>query len=212
MVEISLLFAFFVVSFGVFVLIMIVDAKTIVMRPGKLTVAEGSSEVSSPAATASHDEDKVSGQARLHVNVSGAGRGQAVSMLGCDLEVRGKRPGKYYVVVEFEHRAHLRVAEGAGRVKYSLALQVNAKSVPILAAEQGVPGEKRQPANGEMMATKKKFFVALSPGQPCKAMLVVTAVAEPQAADGKVNCSAEVVAKVKEFQLRPFVGNFVSTA
>ncbi|MGH8584026.1 MAG: hypothetical protein ACREWG_14845 [Gammaproteobacteria bacterium] len=211
MIEIAFLFGFFVVSFGVFTLVMLVDARTVVVRPGKLTVAEGSSEVSSPAATASHDEGKDSGQVQLHVNVSGAGRGQAVSMLGCDLEVRGKKPGKYFVVVDLEHRAHLRVAEGAGRAKYSLALQVNAKSVPILAAEQGVAGEKRLPANGEMVATKKKFFVALTPGQPCKAMLVVTAVAEPQAADDKINCTAEVVAKVKEFQLRPFVGNFFTT-
>ena len=205
--ELLLLFAFFSASFIGFMILMILDARTLIIRPPKLTVAEGSADSSSPANSATHEEDATSGQLKVSASVTGAGRAQATSLLGHEFEPKAKKPGRYYVVGVYDYRSRLNVAPTGGEVKIMVELRINSKAKTIAQATQNSAGNKLNPASGQFASITKKHLISLQPGQQCKASLAVTAVAESTPDNENANCVAEATLKVKEIQLRPSVLN-----
>ena len=205
--ELFLLFAFFSASFIGFIILMILDARTLIIRPPKLTVAEGSADSSSPANSATHEEDATSGQIKVSASVTGAGRAQATSLLGHEFEPKAKKPGRYYVVGVYDYRSRLNVAPTGGQVKIMVELRINSKAKTIAQATQNSAGNKLNPASGQFASITKKHLISLQPGQQCKASLAVTAVAESTPGNENANCVAEATLKVKEIQLRPSVFN-----
>ncbi len=205
--ELLLLFAFFSASFIGFMILMILDARTLIIRPPKLTVAEGSADSSSPANSATHEEDPTSGQLKVSASVTGAGRAQATSLLGHEFEPKAKKPGRYYVVGVYDYRSRLNVAPTGGEAKIMVELRINSKAKTIAQATQDSAGNKLNPASGQFASITKKHLISLQPGQQCKASLAVTAVAESTPGNENTNCVAEATLKVKEIQLRPSVLN-----
>jgi len=207
--ELFLLFAFFSLSFVAFITLMILDARTLIIRPPKLTVAEGSADSSSPANSATHEEDATSGKIKVSASVTGAGRAQATSLLGHEFEVKAKKPGRYYVVGVYDYRGRLNVAPSGGQAKITVELRINSKTKTIAQATQNSSGNKLNPASGEFASITKKHLISLQPGQQCKASLAVTAVAEGTQGNENANCVAEATLKVKEIQLKPSVFNLL---
>ncbi|MDQ3565974.1 MAG: hypothetical protein M3436_18405 [Pseudomonadota bacterium] len=207
--ELFLLFAFFLAGFIVFMTLMILDARTLIIRPPKLTVAEGSADSDSPANSATHEEDTTSGRIKVSANVTGAGRAQATSLLGHEFETKAKKPGRYYVVGVYDYRSRLNVAPTGGQAKIMVELRINSKTKTIAQAAQNSAGNKLNPASGEFASITKKHLISLQPGQQCKASLAVTAVAEGAQGNENANCVAEATLKIKEIQLRPSVFNLL---
>ena len=205
--ELFLLFAFFCVSFIVFITLMILDARTLIIRPPKLTVAEGSADSSSPANSATHEEDATSGQIKVAASVTGAGRAQATSLLGHEFETKARKPGRYYVVGVYDYRSRLNVAPTGGQANITVELRINSKTKTIAQATQNSAGNTLNPASGEFSSITKRHLISLQPGQQCKASLAVTAVAEGTPGNENANCLVEATLKVKEIQLRPSVFN-----
>ncbi|MGH8490300.1 MAG: hypothetical protein ACREXS_15875, partial [Gammaproteobacteria bacterium] len=196
-------------SFIVFITLMILDARTLIIRPPKLTVAEGSADSSSPANSATHQEDTASGQIKVSASVTGAGRAQATSLLGHEFEVKAKKPGRYYVVGVYDYRSRLNVGPTGGQAKIVVELRINSKAKTIAQATQDSAGNTRNPASGEFAPITKKHLISLQPGQQCKASLALTAVAEGMPGNENASCVAEATLKVKEIQLRPSVFNLL---
>src|SRR4051812_23653008 len=96
---------FFLVAFAITALVMYLDAKTLVARPPKFGIAEGSAEATSEQASVVHDEDAKSGRMRVEAVLNGAGRGRASATLGHEFQVRGPKAARFYVIVEYEYRA-----------------------------------------------------------------------------------------------------------
>ncbi len=205
--ELFLLFAFFCAGFIVFIILMILDARTLIIRPPKLTVAEGSADSGSPPNSATHEEDTTSGQIKVSANVTGAGRAQATSLLGHEFETKAKKPGRYYVVGVYDYRGRLNVAPTGGQAKIMIELRINSKTKTIAQATQNSAGNKLNPASGEFASITKKHLISLQPGQRCKALLAVTAVAEGAQGNENASSVAEATLKIKEIQLRPSVFN-----
>ncbi|MGH8478264.1 MAG: hypothetical protein ACREXK_01465 [Gammaproteobacteria bacterium] len=202
---IASLFFFFLVAFSITALVMYLDARTLVARPPKLTIAEGSAEASSEQASVAHDEDGTSGRMRVEAVLNGAGRGQASSTLGHEFQVRAKQSGRFYVMVEYEYRAGVRVADGAGKSSAVLDLHIGEKSARISETLQNGLGDQRVPEQGEVLKASKKILTILKPG-PTRVWVGLSAVAE-QTASSSANCRAEAHAKVMAITVKPTLGS-----
>ncbi len=202
---IASLFFFFLVAFSITALVMYLDARTLVARPPKLTIAEGSAEASSEQASVAHDEDGTSGRMRVEAVLNGAGRGQASSTLGHEFQVRAKQSGRFYVMVEYEYRAGVRVADGAGKSSAVLDLHIGEKSARISETLQNGLGDQRVPEQGEVLKASKKILTILKPG-PTRVWVGLSAVAE-QTASSSANCRAEAHAKVTAITVKPTLGS-----
>lgn len=198
------LVAFFLVAFSIMALVMYLDAQTLTVRPPKFTIAEGSAEASEQASVA-HDEDATSGRMRVEAVLNGAGRGQASSTLGHEFQVRGKKAGRFYVLVEYEYRAGVRVADGAGKSSAVLDLHIGEKSAGISETLQNGLGDQSVPEQGETLAGSKKILTTLKPG-PTRVWVGLSAVAEGTA-DSSANCRAEADAKVTAISIKPTLGS-----
>jgi hypothetical protein len=196
---------FFLLAFSITALVMYLDAKTLVARPPKFTIAEGSAEATSERASVAHDEDAKTGRIRVEAVLNGAGRGQASSTLGHEFQVRAKHPGRFYVVVEYEYRATVRVADGAGRSSAALDLHIGEKSATISETLQDGLGNQSMPDQGEILKASKKILTTLKPG-PARVWMSLSAVAE-QAGDSTANCRAEADAKITAISVKPTLGS-----
>ena len=196
---------FFLVAFAITALVMYLDAKTLVARPPKLSIAEGSAEASSEQASVAHDEDAKSGRMRVEAVLNGAGRGQASATLGHEFQVRAKRAGRFYIVVEYEYRAGVRVADGAGRSSAVLDLHIGEKSAKISETLQDGLGDQRVPDQGEVLKASKKVLTTLKPG-PTRVWVGLSAVAEGTG-DSSANCRAEADARVTAISVKPTLGS-----
>jgi len=199
---------FFLVAFAITALVMYLDAKTLVARPPKFTIAEGSAEASSEQASVAHDEDAKSGRIRVEAVLNGAGRGQASATLGHEFQVRAKRAGRFYIVVEYEYRAGVRVADGAGRSSAVLELHIGEKSAKISETLQDGLGDQRVPDQGEVLKASKKILTTLKPG-PTRVWVGLSAVAEGTG-DSSANCRAEADAKITTITVKPTLGSLVA--
>lgn len=199
------LVAFFLAAFSIMALVMYLDAQTLTARPPKLTIAEGSAEASSEQASVAHDEDGTSGRMRVEAVLNGAGRGQASSTLGHEFQVRSKKTGRFYVVIEYEYRAGVRVADGAGKSSAVLDLHIGDKSARISETLQNGLGDQRVPEQGEVLKASKKILTILKPG-PTRVWVGLSAVAE-QTGDSSANCRAEADAKVTAISVKPTLGS-----
>jgi hypothetical protein len=199
------LVAFFLAAFSIMALVMYLDARTLTARPPKLTIAEGSAEATSEQASVAHDEDAKSGRMRVEAVVNGAGRGQASSTLGHEFQVRSKKTGRFYVVVEYEYRAGVRVADGAGRSSAVLDLHIGEKSARISETLQDGLGDRSVPEQGETLPRSKKILTTLKPG-PTRVWMGLSAVAE-QTGDATANCRAEADVKVTAISVKPTLGS-----
>ncbi|MDQ3776371.1 MAG: hypothetical protein M3461_19445 [Pseudomonadota bacterium] len=199
------LVAFFLAAFSIMALVMYLDAQTLTARPPKLTIAEGSAEASSEQASVAHDEDAKSGRMRVEAVLNGAGRGQASSTLGHEFQVRSKKTGRFYVVIEYEYRAGVRVADGAGKSSAVLDLHIGDKSARISETLQDGLGDQRVPEQGEVLKASKKILTILKPG-PTRVWVGLSAVAE-QTGDASANCRAEADAKVTAISVKPTLGS-----
>jgi hypothetical protein len=199
---------FFLVAFAITALVMYLDAKTLVARPPKFTIAEGSAEASSEQASVAHDEDAKSGRIRVEAVLNGAGRGQASATLGHEFQVRAKRAGRFYIVVEYEYRAGVRVADGAGRSSAVLELHIGEKSAKISETLQDGLGDQRVPDQGEVLKASKKVLTTLKPG-PTRVWVGLSAVAEGTG-DSSANCRAEADAKITTITVKPTLGSLVA--
>lgn len=208
--ELVLLMAFFVASFVTFALVMLVDTKVVVVRPPKLSFADGTAEANSADAEARHEEDKSNGTLRVRAAVQGGGRAEAVAELGHEFEIRAKKPGRYTIVAVCERATHLKVTSGAARLHLAMHLNIKDKSLPIGELTYSDIGERKIPPAGGLGPITKKEAVTLKPGQPCKVSVRVTATAEQTGAPEPVYCFIEIMVKVKELQLRPALANFLS--
>ncbi|MCI0429528.1 MAG: hypothetical protein L0210_03155 [Rhodospirillales bacterium] len=169
-----------------------------------MTIAEGSADSSSPAGSATHEEDAKTGQIKVSASAA-AGRAQATSRVGHEFTVGAKKPGRYYLVAAYDYRGRLNVAPGGGQAKILVEMHINNKTKTIAQATQESSGNKLNPASGEFVSMTKKHLIALKPGQLCKALLAVTAEAE--GTQGSQSAVAEATLKVKEIQLKPSVFN-----
>ena len=199
---------FFLVAFAITAVVMYLDAKTLVARPPKFTIAEGSAEASSEQASVAHDEDAKSGRIRVEAVLNGAGRGQASATLGHEFQVRAKRAGRFYIVVEYEYRAGVRVADGAGRSSAVLELHIGEKSAKISETLQDGLGDQRVPDQGEVLKASKKVLTTLKPG-PTRVWVGLSAVAEGTG-DSSANCRAEADAKITTITVKPTLGSLVA--
>jgi len=199
---------FFLVAFAITAVVMYLDAKTLVARPPKFTIAEGSAEASSEQASVAHDEDAKSGRIRVEAVLNGAGRGQASATLGHEFQVRAKRAGRFYIVVEYEYRAGVRVADGAGRSSAVLDLHIGEKSAKISETLQNGLGDQRVPDQGEVLKASKKVLTTLKPG-PTRVWVGLSAVAEGTG-DSSANCRAEADAKITTITVKPTLGSLVA--
>ena len=199
---------FFLVAFAITALVMYLDAKTLVARPPKLSIAEGSAEATSEQASVAHDEDAKSGRMRVEAVLNGAGRGQASATLGHEFQVRAKRAGRFYIVVEYEYRAGVRVADGAGRSSAVLELHIGEKSAKISETLQNGLGDQRVPDQGEVLKASKKILTTLKPG-PTRVWVGLSAVAEGTG-DSSANCRAEADAKITTITVKPTLGSLVA--
>ncbi|MGH8576852.1 MAG: hypothetical protein ACREXJ_08080 [Gammaproteobacteria bacterium] len=202
---IGLFFFFFLVAFSITALVMYLDAQTLTARPPKFSIAEGSAEASSEQASVAHGEDAKSGRMRVEAVLNGAGRGQASSTLGHEFQVRGKKTGRFYVLVEYEYRAGVRVADGAGRSSAVLDLHIGEKSAKISETLQDGLGNQGVPDQGEVLKTSKKILTTLKPG-PTRVWVGLSAVAEGTG-DSSANCRAEADAKVTAISVKPTLGS-----
>jgi hypothetical protein len=205
---ITLFVLFFLLAFSITALVMYLDAKTLVARPPKFTIAEGSAEASSEQASVAHDEDAKSGRIRVEAVLNGAGRGQASATLGHEFQVRAKRAGRFYIVVEYEYRAGVRVADGAGRSSAVLELHIGEKSAKISETLQDGLGDQRVPDQGEVLKASKKVLTTLKPG-PTRVWVGLSAVAEGTG-DSSANCRAEADAKITTITVKPTLGSLVA--
>lgn len=208
--ELVLLMVFFGGSFAVFALVMLIDAKTIVVRPPNLSVAEGRAEASSTEVEATHEEDKASGSLRVRAAVHGAGRARVAAQLGHEFEIRAKRPGRYHITAVYEHMTEFRIVSGSARLNVLMHLNIKDKSMPIGELTYTDIGNRRVPPSGGYTVVTKKQMVALKADAPCRVSIGVTATAEQAGGVERVNCHVEAVTKLKELQLRPALGNFFS--
>jgi hypothetical protein len=199
------LVVFFLVAFTIMALVMYLDAQTLTARPPKFTIAEGSAEASSEQALVAHDEDATSGRMRVEAVLNGAGRGQASSTLGHEFQVRGKKPGRFYVMVEYEYRARVRVADGTAKSSAVLDLHIGEKSAGISETLQNGLGDQSVPEQGETLEGSKKILTTLKPG-PTRVWVGLSAVAEGTA-DSSANCRAEADAKVTAISIKPTLGS-----
>jgi hypothetical protein len=195
----------FVAAFSIMALVMYLDAQTLTARPPKFTIAEGSAEATSEQASVTHDEDAKSGRMRVEAVLNGAGRGQAASTLGHEFQVRSKKSGRFYVEVEYEYRAGVRVADGAGKSSAVLDLHIGEKSATISETLQNGLGNQNVPEQGEMQQGNKKILTTLQPG-PTRVWVGLSAVAE-QTGDSTANCRAEADAKVTAISVKPTLGS-----
>ncbi|MGH8564994.1 MAG: hypothetical protein ACREXW_13280 [Gammaproteobacteria bacterium] len=202
---IGVFFFFFLVAFSITALVMYLDAQTLTARPPKFSIAEGSAEASSEQASVAHDEDAKSGRMRVEAVLNGAGRGQASSTLGHEFQVRGKKAGRFYVVVEYEYRAGVRVADGAGRSSAELDLHIGEKSAKISETLQDGLGNQGVPDQGEVLKASKKIVTTFKPG-PTRIWVSLSAVAEGTG-DSSANCRAEADAKVMAISVKPTLGS-----
>ncbi len=196
---------FFLVAFAITALVMYLDAQILVARPPKFTIAEGSAEATSEQASVAHEEDAKSGRMRVEAVLNGAGRGQASSTLGHEFQVRGKKAGRFYVEVEYEYRAGVRVADGAGRSSAVLDLHIGEKSAKISETLQDGLGNQNVPDQGEVPKTSKKILTTLKPG-PIRVWVGLSAVAEATG-DSRANCRAEADAKIAAISVKPTLGS-----
>ncbi len=205
---VGLLF-FFVLVFSVMGLLMYLDAKTLVARPPKLSIAEGSAEAVTDQASATHDEDAKTGRMRVEAVLNGSGRGHAACSLGHEFALRGKKPVKFYVIVEYEYRAAVQVADGPGKSRAVLALHIGEKSTPISETLQAGVGHQNIPlsgsVSGESESGSKKVLTTLKPG-PTRVWLGLTASAE-QSAESNASCRVEANAKITAITVKPTVGS-----
>ena len=202
---IVLFVVFFLVAFSITALVMYLDAATLTARPPKFSIAEGSAEATSEQASVTHDEDAKTGRMRVEAVLNGAGRGQASSTLGHEFQVRGKKAGRFYVMVEYEYRAGIRVADGAGRLSAVLDLHIGEKSANISDTRQDGLGNQNVPDQGEVLKASKKIVTTLKPG-PTRVWVGLSAVAEATG-DSSANCRAEAEAKVMLISVKPTLGN-----
>jgi len=204
---ITLFVLFFLLAFSITALVMYLDAKTLVARPPKLSIAEGSAEATSEQASVAHDEDAKSGLMRVEAVLNGAGRGQAYSTLGHEFQVRGTKAVRFYVIVEYEYRAGVRVADGAGKSSAVLDLHIGEKSAKISETLQDGLGNQNVPDQGEVPKTTKKILTTLKPG-PTRVWVGLSAVAEATG-DSSANCRAEADAKITAISVKPTLGSLV---
>jgi len=204
---ITLFVLFFLLAFSITALVMYLDAKTLVARPPKFSIAEGSAEATSEQASVAHDEDAKSGRMRVEAVLNGTGRGQASSTLGHEFQVRAKRAGPFYIVVEYEYRAGVRVADGAGKSSAVLDLHIGEKSAKISETLQNGLGDQRVPDQGEALKASKKVLTTLKPG-PTRVWVGLSAVAEGTG-DSSANCRAEADAKIMAISVKPTLGSLV---
>jgi hypothetical protein len=202
---ISIFIVFFALVFAVTALMMYLDTRTLVARPPKLTVAEGTAEASTDQASATHDEDAKTGRMRVQAVLNGAGQGQASATLGHEFAVRGKKAGRYYVVVEYEQQAEARVADGEGSARAVLDLRIGEKQATITETRQDGRGDRILPEQGEVVKTSKKVLTNLKPG-PSRIVVCLSAVAE-QTGSGSANCRAEAQVKVTAITVKPTLGS-----
>ena len=196
---------FFLVAFAITALVMYLDAQTLVVRPPKFTIAEGSAEATSEQASVAHEEDAKSGRMRVEAVLNGAGRGQASSTLGHEFQVRGKKAGRFYLEVEYEYRASVRVADGAGRSSAVLDLHIGEKSAKISETLQDGLGNQNVPDQGEVPKATKKILTTLKPG-PIRVWVGLSTVAEATG-DSSANCRAEADAKITAISVKPTLGS-----
>lgn len=202
---IGLFVFFFVAAFSITALVMYLDARTLTARPPKFSIAEGSAEATSEQASVAHDEDAKSGRMRVEAVLNGAGRGHASATLGHEFQVRSNKPGRFYVVVEYEYRAGVRVADGAGKSSAVLDLHIGEKSAQISETLQNGLGDQSVPEQGEMQQRSKKIVTTLKPG-PTRVWMGLSAVAE-QTGDSTANCRAEADVKVTAISVKPTLGS-----
>ena len=195
---------FFLVAFAITALVMYLDAQTLVARPPKFSIAEGSAEATSEQVSVTHDEDAKSGRMRVEAVLNGTGRGQASSTLGHEFQVRGKKAGRFYVEIEYEYRADVRVADGAGKSSAVLDLHIGEKTAKISETLQNGLGNQNVPDQGEVPKSSKKILTTLKPG-PIRVWVGLSAVAE--ATGASANCRAEADAKVTAISVKPTLGS-----
>lgn len=197
----GLVAGFFLVVFVITALMMYLDVKTLVARPPKLSVAEGTTEASTEQVSAAHDEDPKTGRMRVEAVLNGSGRGQASATLGHDFVVRGKKTSRYYIVIEYEYRAEARVADGAGGARAVLSLHIGDKSATITETRQDGMGHQTVPEQGEAVKASKKVLTNLKPG-PSRVCVGLSAVAE-QTGDASANCRAQAHVKISAITVKP---------
>jgi hypothetical protein len=196
---------FFLVAFAITALVMYLDAQTLVARPPKFSIAEGSAEATSEQASVAHDEDAKTGRMRVEAVLNGAGRGQASSTLGHEFQVRGKKAGRFYVEIEYEYRADVRVADGAGKSSAVLDLHIGEKSAKISETMQDGLGNQNVPDQAEVPKSSKEILTTLKPG-PIRVWVGLSAVAEATG-DSSANCRAEADAKITAISVKPTLGS-----
>ncbi len=205
---IGLFVFFFVLAFSITALVMYLDAQTLVARPSKFTIAEGSAEASSEQASVAHDEDAQSGRMRVEAVLNGTGRGQASATLGHEFQVRGKKAGRFYVVIEYEYRAVVRVADGTGKSSAVLDLHIGEKSATISETQQNGLGHQSVPEQGEVLTASKKVLTTLKPG-PTRIWVGLYAIAE-ETGDSSAHCRAEANARITAISVKMALGNLFS--
>lgn len=198
-------FAIFLLVFSIMGLLMYLDHKTLTARPPKLAIVEGSAEASSEQASVAHDEDAKTGRMRVEAVLNGAGRGNASCALGHEFAIRGKKPGRFYVLVEYEYRGAVQVADGPGKATATLDLHIGEKSAPIIHTLQDGLGRQGVPDQGEVQKGSKKVLTTLKPG-PLRVWVGMSVAAE-QTAGASANCRAEAHARITEVCVKPTVGS-----
>ena len=200
----SLLIIFFFLSIGTVGLIIYLDMKPYVATPPQFNYLDGSKDVTTADATASHQEDKATGEIKADAAVNGNGKAEASAELGHEFQFNGKERKRFNLAIYYGYRAHVQVDEGPAQsralIQAVLPPESTNKVLDEVLAEVGV---KDFPEGNDLTFDIQKFPVSLEPKQKCKVFLKVTAYAESLDETKKARCQMRVIGKVTQVRLTP---------
>jgi hypothetical protein len=200
----TLLIIFFFMSMATVGLMIYLDMRPYVAQPPQLNHLDGSENVTTADATASHQEDKATGEIKANASVNGNGKAEASAELGHEFQFNGKERKRFNLAIYYGYRAHVQVDEGPAQsralIQAALLPESTNEVLDEVLAEVGV---KDSPEGNDLTFDIQKIPVALEPKQKCKAFLKVTAYAESLDETKKARCQTRIVGKITQVRLTP---------
>jgi hypothetical protein len=227
-----LLLVSFFVMIGTLGLVIYLDMKPQVAE-GNYNYVDGSAHVSTPDATATHQENRANGEISARAALNGLGKAEASAELGHEFQYTGKEQRRFKLKVQYGYRTHVQVDEGPAQSRAIVNVVLLPDTVNVIADDvQIAVGRKDNPTpeslilsakeeptelskflslgqeqggqiNNPVVSGIQEFPISLKRNQKCRALLKVAAIAEVPDEAQKGKCHAEVVGKVSRISLVP---------
>lgn len=199
-----LLIIFFFLSMAAVGLMIYLDMRPYAAKPPQLNHLDGSKDVTTADATASHQEDKATGEIKADASVNGSGKAEASAELGHEFQFNGKERKRFNLAIYYGYRAHVQVDEGPAQSRALIqAVLLPGSTNEVLDEVRSEVGVKDSPEGNDLTFDIQKVPVFLEPKQKCKAFLKVTAYAESLDETQKARCQTGIVGKITQVKLIP---------